>query len=77
MDAKAPGFSNDGDNEITGIHVSDGDPTAGGLLGAKNPRPFRAGWRVFWTQQHGDNTTFEIIANSTSDKGGGDHGSGH
>ena len=30
---------NDGDNEITGIHVSDGDPTVGGLLGAKLPQP--------------------------------------
>ena len=36
------GFSNDGDNEITGIHVSDGDPTTGGILGAKEPKPFTA-----------------------------------
>ena len=28
---------NDGDNEITGVHVSDGDPTTGGILGAKVP----------------------------------------
>jgi hypothetical protein len=56
------GFQNEGDNEITGIHVSDGDPTPGGVLGAKDPHPFRDGWRVFWTQQHGDNTTWEIIA---------------
>jgi len=75
LDAKTPGFSNDGDNEITGIHVSDGDPTSAGLLGAKDPRPFRDGWRVFWTQQHGDNTTFEVIANPTSDRGD-DHGDG-
>jgi hypothetical protein len=39
LDAGTPGFRNDGDNEITGIHVSDGDPTAAGLLGAKDPRP--------------------------------------
>jgi Bacterial protein of unknown function (DUF839) len=57
----ANGFHNDGDNEITGIHISDGDPTAQGILGAKNPRPFRDGWRVFYTQQHGDNVTYEII----------------
>lgn len=57
----ANGFQNDGDNEITGIHISDGDPTAHGILGAKNPRPFRDGWRVFYTQQHGDNVTYEII----------------
>lgn len=56
-----PGFQNDGDNEITGIHVSDGDPTIDGLLGAKKPRAFRDGWRVFYTAQHGDNRTFEIL----------------
>ena len=58
-----PGFTNDGDNEITGIHVSDGDPSKGGILGAKTPRPFTNGkWRAFWTQQHGDNITWELIA---------------
>lgn len=57
------GFQNDGDNEITGIHVSDGDAGPDGLLGAKIPRPFRDGWRVFYTQQHGDNVTYEIIRN--------------
>lgn len=55
----SPGY-NDGDNEVTGIHVSDGDPTAAGLLGAKVPTPFSGGWRVFWTQQHGDNVTWEV-----------------
>jgi hypothetical protein len=55
------GFQNDGDNEITGIHISDGDPSHHGLLGAKIPHPFRDGWRVFYTQQHGDNVTYEII----------------
>jgi len=55
---------NDGDNEITGIHVSDGDPTVGGLLGAKLPQPTTStSWRTFWTQQHGDNTTWEISWN--------------
>jgi hypothetical protein len=54
-------FQNEGDNEITGIHISDGDPTVGGLLGAKLPWPFHFGWRVFYTQQHGDNQTWEII----------------
>jgi uncharacterized protein DUF839 len=54
-------FQNDGDNEITGIHVSDGDPGVGGLLGAKIPEPFHDGWRVFYTQQHGDNITYEIV----------------
>jgi len=56
-----PGFQNDGDNEITGIHISDGDPTVRGLLGAYAPSPFANGWRVFYTQQHGDNATWEIL----------------
>jgi hypothetical protein len=56
-----PGYQNEGDNEITGFHVSDGDPTIHGLLGAKNPRPFQDGWRAFYTGQHGDNRTFEIL----------------
>lgn len=54
------GFTNDGDNEITGIHASNGDPSPRGLLGAAVPRLFRDGWRLFWTQQHGDNQTWEI-----------------
>lgn len=62
----APGFANDGDNELTGIHVSDGDPSPGGLLGAKTPTPFLAGWRTFFTQQHGDNVTYEIVPNPTT-----------
>ena len=57
-------FGNDGDNEITGIHISDGDATVDGLLGAKVPTPFENGWRVFYTQQHGDNVTYEITPKS-------------
>ena len=55
----SPGY-NDGDNEVTGIHVSDGDPSIAGILGAKIPMPFNGTWRVFWTQQHGDNVTWEV-----------------
>jgi Bacterial protein of unknown function (DUF839) len=62
------GFQNDGDNEITGLHVSDGDPGPHGILGAKVPHLFGEGWRVFWTQQHGDNPTYEVIPAA---KGGG------
>ena len=51
----------EGDDEITGIHMSDGDPTPAGILGAKLPRPFSDGWRLFWTQQHGQNITWEIL----------------
>ena len=36
----SPLWHNDGDNEITGIHVSDGDPTPAGLFGAAVPTPF-------------------------------------
>jgi hypothetical protein len=61
------GFQNDGDNEITGWHQSDGDPGVGGLLGAKIPTPFRDGWRLFFTQQHGDNNTFEILRSEKFD----------
>lgn len=56
------GFQNDGDNEITGFHVSDGDAGLSGLLGAKSPNALKEGWRVFYTQQHGDNVTYEVIA---------------
>lgn len=56
-----PGFQNDGDNELTGFHVSDGDASVHGLLGAKAPFPFLQGWRVFYTAQHGDNRTLEIL----------------
>lgn len=60
FDAAGGPSYNDGDNEITGIHVSDGDPTVAGLLGAKVPRLSASTWRTFWTQQHGDNITWEI-----------------
>jgi len=57
------GFQNDADNEITGWNESDGDPSAGGLFGAKIPTPFRGGWRIFYTRQHGENVTREILRN--------------
>jgi hypothetical protein len=65
--AGTSGFQNDGDNELTGLHVSDGDAGVNGLLGAKIPRPFKDGWRVFYTGQHGDNVTWEIIRASKRD----------
>jgi hypothetical protein len=51
---------NDGDNEVTGMHVSDGGSSVKDLLGADVPKLFRKGWRMFWTQQHGDNSTYEV-----------------
>jgi hypothetical protein len=62
LDSAFAGYGrNEGDNEVTGVHVSNGDPSADGILGAKNPNLFQAGWRWFWTQQHGDNFTWEVL----------------
>ncbi|MFL5259260.1 MAG: alkaline phosphatase PhoX [Hyphomicrobiales bacterium] len=65
---KDTGFQNEGDNEITGVHVSDGDRTPEGLLGAKIPTPFENGWRVFYTQQHGENTAWELLQKASGMK---------
>jgi hypothetical protein len=62
IDSSFSGFGNDGDNELTGIHASNGDPSQKGLLGATTPKLFQNGWRLFYTRQHGDNVTFEIIS---------------
>jgi Bacterial protein of unknown function (DUF839) len=65
LDASSGGFGkNEGDNEITGAHVSDGDPSVDGILGAKVPELFsNKSWRFFYTQQHGDNYTWEVREN--------------
>jgi hypothetical protein len=59
---------NDGDNELTGVHVSDGSTGFDGILGAK--QPFDAGgrspWRIFITGQHGANITYEIVQTGDS-----------
>jgi hypothetical protein len=63
LDSATGGFGkNEGDNEITGVHVSDGDPGPEGLLGAQIPNLWSSGgkWRWFYTQQHGDNFTWEV-----------------
>jgi hypothetical protein len=61
LDSANGGFGkNEGDNEITGAHVSDGDPGTGGVLGAKKPNFNDGHWRWFYTQQHGENLTFEV-----------------
>ena len=65
IDAAAGGFGkNDGDNEITGSILSDGDTSVHGLLGEDEPDLFD-GWRFFYTQQHGDNPTFEVVESSS------------
>jgi secreted PhoX family phosphatase len=68
LDAANAGFGrNKTDNEITGIHLSDGDASIKGLIGTKEPQFLNAdgkaheGWRLFWTQLHGDNATFEVL----------------
>ena len=60
------GCQNEGDNEVTGLVMSNGDPSPRGILGAEVPKPFRGGWRLFFTQQHGDNVTWEILPNPTA-----------
>ena len=65
IDAANGGFGkNDGDNEITGVLVSDGDPSTHGVLGADSPRLGSGEWRWFYTQQHGDNRTYEVTVRS-------------
>jgi hypothetical protein len=66
-----PGFQNEGDNEITGFHVSNGDPGPFGILGASEPSVFKNGWRAFFTNQHGDNVTDEIVSDPTNSSGHG------
>jgi hypothetical protein len=62
--ATPTGFGkNDGDNEITGLYVSDGDSGKAGILGEKSPNMNHDAWRWFYTQQHGDNVTYEVVFN--------------
>jgi len=62
LDSANNGFGkNEGDNEITGLHVSDGDPTVHGVLGTTAPSLSDRRWRWFYTQQHGDNPTYEVL----------------
>jgi hypothetical protein len=63
------GFQNEGDNEITGFHVSSGEPTVHGLLAAEPPNPQDPKWRAFYTSQHEDNITWEIISAKDLPKG--------
>lgn len=48
------------DNEPTGVLFSDGDPSIAGLLGRKSLDPDDS--RLFFTQQHGENTLYEVQA---------------
>jgi hypothetical protein len=74
--SKSPStFQNDGDNEPTGVFVSDGSISAAQILGWKDPGV--PGNRTFFTQQHGDDVTYEITANPAAPPNGdrGDQGS--
>jgi hypothetical protein len=53
------GVAGEEDNEPTGIHMSEGDSTIGGLIGTREFRTNRA--RLFFTQQHGENNLFEVF----------------
>jgi hypothetical protein len=58
----APGLdrmATDEDNEPTGLHMSEGDATIGGLIGTKEFKKDRA--RLFFTEQHGENNLFEVF----------------
>ena len=52
-------LATDEDNEPTGLHMSEGDATIGGLIGTKVFRKDRA--MLFFTEQHGENNLFEVL----------------
>jgi len=56
---KLAGVAGEEDNEPTGIHMSEGDATIGGLIGTREFRTDRV--RLFFTQQHGENNLFEVF----------------
>ena len=58
-------------NEPTGIFVSDGDTGKHDLLGTDDPSE-EPGVRIFFTQQHGLNKTYEIVG-ARRDKHDRDH----
>jgi hypothetical protein len=57
-DRMAP-IATEEDNEPTGLHMSEGDSTIEGLIGAKELNKDRA--LLFFTQQHGENNLFEVF----------------
>ena len=61
LDAGTPGYQNEGDNEVTGVHVSSGSQFVAGMQGRSGAL---ASPRWFFTQQHGKNIVWEILAES-------------
>ena len=57
-EASTPGFQNEGDNEPTGLHVSDGAAGITGLVGRREPSDDSL---IFFTQQHGENNVYIVI----------------
>jgi len=73
IDSATGGFGkNEGDNELTGLLVSNGDSGTDGILGTKNPNVGDGKWRWFYTQQHGDNTTWEVLFDAKGSRHGDD-----
>jgi hypothetical protein len=60
-----PKFQNEGDNEITGVTVSDGHAGRGNVQGKHTPSPAA---RTFFTQQHGENITFQIVPDGNQNR---------
>ncbi len=58
-DPEASGATGE-DNEPTGMFVSDGSTSQGDLLGAEDPAR-QDGVRAFFTEQHGENHTYELV----------------
>jgi hypothetical protein len=58
------------DNEPTGIHVSDGSTLQNHILGADDPSRDRD-TRIFVTQQHGQNVTYEVVPKRHGHRGHG------
>jgi len=61
------GFQNDGDEEPTGVIASDGSMSRLSILGRDAPGPNS---RIFFTQQHGDNQTYEVFPPSNQGPAG-------
>ncbi len=58
------GFQNEGDNETTGLHVSNGSTSVEGLLGTTANL---VNARGFLTRQHGENEIWEIVKTRRGD----------
>ena len=52
-------------------------PPPTGSSAPRRPTLFEDGWRVFYTRQHGDNMTFEVLGLEDEQHGHGHHGHGH